>query len=197
VLQSRHSQNCVRTAPSSELFCSRAILSNDDVLPQTPLLDLLRRDFWGTPLAHSGSHGSYRPLAVLSFRFNVLLAGGRVGHGAARGFHVFNTLLHAAATAAFTRWIRVVTPHRRRFMPPWVSGLLFAVHPVHTEAVAGIVGKYCSTSQGPFPTFLPHISHFFPLLLFCLHSMLSRKFPPRTTHGHLSFLYRESFQHVK
>jgi hypothetical protein len=27
--------------------------------------------------------------------------------------------------------------------------------------------------------------------------MLSRKFPPRTTHGHLSFLYRESFQHVK
>ena len=153
VLQSRHPLNCVTTAPPSELFCSRAILSNDDVLPQTPLLDLLRRDFWGTPLAHSGSHGSYRPLAVLSFRFNVLLAGGRVGHGAARGFHVFNTLLHAAATAAFTRWVSVLTPHRRRFMTPWVSGLLFAVHPVHAEAVAGIVGKYTKHTETPFPPF--------------------------------------------
>ncbi|KDR21828.1 hypothetical protein L798_03526, partial [Zootermopsis nevadensis] len=120
---------------------SRAILSNDDVLPQTPLLDLLRRDFWGTPLEHSGSHGSYRPLAVLSFRLNVLLAGGHVGHGRARGFHVFNTLLHTAATAAFTRWVRVLTSHRRRVLTPWVSGMLFAVHPVHTEAVAGIVGR--------------------------------------------------------
>ncbi|XP_021915042.1 transmembrane and TPR repeat-containing protein 2-like isoform X2 [Zootermopsis nevadensis] len=120
---------------------NRAILSNDDVLPQTPLLDLLRRDFWGTPLEHSGSHGSYRPLAVLSFRLNVLLAGGHVGHGRARGFHVFNTLLHTAATAAFTRWVRVLTSHRRRVLTPWVSGMLFAVHPVHTEAVAGIVGR--------------------------------------------------------
>jgi hypothetical protein len=158
----------------TELFCSRAILSNDDVLPQTPLLDLLRRDFWGTPLEHSGSHGSYRPLAVLSFRFNVLLAGGRVGHEAARGFHVFNTLLHAASTAAFTRWVRVLTPHRRRFMTPWVSGMLFALHPVHTEAVAGIVGKY-------IVRFLQHMefltasftaSYFvlYSLLLFFLHT---------------------------
>ena len=160
VLQSRHPLNCVTIAASSELFCSRAILSNDDVLPQTPLLDLLRRDFWGTPLAHSGSHGSYRPLAVLSFRFNVLLAGGRVGHRAARGFHVFNTLLHAAATAAFTRWVRALTPHRRRSMTPWVSGLLFAVHPVHVEAVAGIVGKYLQHIEIPI---LP-----IPPPLFCL-----------------------------
>jgi hypothetical protein len=113
-------------------------------LSESPLLDLLRRDFWGTPLEHTGSHGSFRPLAILSFRFNMVLAGGSVGHGAARGFHVFNTLLHAAATAAFTRWVRALTPHRRRSMMPWVSGMLFAVHPVHTEAVAGIVGKYCS-----------------------------------------------------
>lgn len=134
------------------------------MLPQTPLLDLLRRDFWGTPLEHSGSHGSYRPLAVLSFRLNVLLAGGHVGNGAARGFHVFNTLLHAAATAAFTRWVRVLTPHRRRLLTPWVSGMLFALHPVHTEAVAGIVGK-CHKPfalQALFPASAVYIS----LLLF-------------------------------
>ncbi|PSN52847.1 Transmembrane and TPR repeat-containing protein 2 [Blattella germanica] len=114
---------------------NRAILSNDDVQPHTPLLDLLRHDFWGTPLEHSGSHGSYRPLAVLSFRLNVVLAGGRLS---ARGFHVFNTLLHAATSAAFTRWVHVLTPHR---LTPWISGILFAVHPIHTEAVAGVVGR--------------------------------------------------------
>ncbi|XP_069686444.1 protein O-mannosyl-transferase TMTC2-like [Periplaneta americana] len=116
---------------------NRAILSNEDVLPQTPVLELLRHDFWGTPLSHSGSHGSYRPLVVLSFRLNVLLAGGH----SARGFHVLNTLLHAAATAAFTRWVRVLAAHPRRDLTPWVAGMLFAVHPIHTEAVAGIVGR--------------------------------------------------------
>ena len=174
MLQLHHLLNCVTHAPSSELCCSRAILSNDDVLPQTPLLDLLRRDFWGTPLEHSGSHGSYRPLSVLSFRFNVLLAGGRLGHGAARGFHVFNTLLHAAATAVFTRWVRVLTPHRRRFMTPWVSGMLFAVHPVHTEAVAGIVGKsittilqYIRAPHSLLYCFMSPASFRLGLLLFC------------------------------
>ena len=152
--------------PVTDLYCSRAILSNDDVLPQMPLLDLLRLDFWGTPLEHSGSHGSYRPLAVLSFRFNVLLAGGRVGHEAARGFHVFNTLLHAAATAAFTRWVRVLTPHRRRFLTPWVSGMLFAVHPVHTEAVAGIVGKYITRLMQHIQLLIPSFTASYFSLIF-------------------------------
>lgn len=47
---------------------SRAIKTNPDVLPTTPISQLLWDDFWGTPLTHSGSHKSYRPLTVLSFR---------------------------------------------------------------------------------------------------------------------------------
>jgi hypothetical protein len=172
------------------------------VFPESPLLDLLRRDFWGTPLKHSGSHGSFRPLAVLSFRFNVLLAGGSVGHGAARGFHVFNTLLHAAATAAFTRWVRVLTPHRRRSMTPWVSGILFAVHPIHTEAVAGIVGNYCSyfiTQENSFSSFLPHlclVASLFLLLFSFFCTTLFRKYLQKTDHGPSNKLYLRSAERV-
>jgi len=51
-------------------FCSRAILKNQDLLPETPLANIWKDDFWGTPLRDSGSHKSYRPLVVLTFRLN-------------------------------------------------------------------------------------------------------------------------------
>lgn len=54
--------------PFSLFLYSRAIKTNPDVLPTTPISQLLWDDFWGTPLTHSGSHKSYRPLTVLSFR---------------------------------------------------------------------------------------------------------------------------------
>ena len=47
---------------------SRAILKNPDLQSDTPLINLFYNDFWGTPLTHSGSHKSYRPLCVLTFR---------------------------------------------------------------------------------------------------------------------------------
>ncbi|XP_067000725.2 protein O-mannosyl-transferase TMTC2 [Anabrus simplex] len=108
----------------------RAILDNDDVRADSPLSGLLLHDFWGTPLAHSGSHGSYRPLTVLSFRLNAQLAPST--------FHLVNSLLHSATTGTFVRLVRHLT---RRPVTPWAAGLLFAAHPVHTEAVAGLVGR--------------------------------------------------------
>ena len=54
-------------------FCSRAILKNQDLRPETPISNIWYDDFWGTPLRHSGSHKSYRPLVVLTFRLNYLL----------------------------------------------------------------------------------------------------------------------------
>nr|CAD7567993.1 unnamed protein product [Timema californicum] len=119
----------------------RAILSNDDVLPETPLSELWLHDFWGTPLRHSGSHGSYRPLTTLSFKLNAVWAGGDLrAASSSKGFHVVNVILHSATTAAFTWWIGLLPSSHARLMQ-WLSGLLFAVHPVHTEAVSGIVGR--------------------------------------------------------
>ncbi|XP_021918993.1 transmembrane and TPR repeat-containing protein 2-like [Zootermopsis nevadensis] len=112
---------------------TRAILSNQDVLPSTPLAHLLLDDFWGTPLSHSGSHGSYRPLCTLSFRLNYLLGGFR-----AWGYHLVNILLHCLATSLVVRLSRLLFPSH---VPVAITGLLFATHPIHTEAVAGVVGR--------------------------------------------------------
>ncbi|XP_050741131.1 protein O-mannosyl-transferase TMTC1 isoform X2 [Drosophila biarmipes] len=111
----------------------RAILANGDVTGLRPLENLLRNDFWGTPLVDSGSHGSWRPLCVLSFRLN-FLAGGMTP----MGYHLVNVVLHCVATWLVFLVGRTLLPTRIGIM---AAGALFAVHPVHTEAVAGLVGR--------------------------------------------------------
>ena len=46
---------------------SEAIVGNKDLLPDTPITDLLYHDFWGNKLTNK-SHKSYRPLTVLTYR---------------------------------------------------------------------------------------------------------------------------------
>ncbi len=76
---------------------SRAIVKNPDLLPETPLSHVVYNDFWGTPLTHPGSHKSYRPLCVLTFRLNYWLAGLEPW-----GYHLGNVLCHSATTALYT-----------------------------------------------------------------------------------------------
>ncbi|XP_059482286.1 protein O-mannosyl-transferase TMTC2-like isoform X2 [Neocloeon triangulifer] len=113
---------------------NRAILSNNDIRPSSPVTNLFINDFWGTPMHHSGSHKSYRPLTILTFRLNYLLGGLKPV-----GYHATNVLLHALVSALLPLWAST-TLH----LPPkttLLAGLLFAVHPVHCEAVAGLVGR--------------------------------------------------------
>ncbi|XP_072233860.1 protein O-mannosyl-transferase TMTC2 [Leuresthes tenuis] len=117
-------------------FCyddSRAIKTNQDLLPATPWTNILYDDFWGTLLTHSGSHKSFRPLCTLSFRLNYTLHGLRPW-----GYHLLNVVLHGLVTALVTAFSRPLLGGG-----PWslLAGLLFACHPVHTEAVAGVVGR--------------------------------------------------------
>ncbi|XP_032436374.1 protein O-mannosyl-transferase TMTC2 [Xiphophorus hellerii] len=117
-------------------FCyddSRAIKTNQDLLPETPWTNIFYDDFWGTLLTHSGSHKSYRPLCTLSFRLNYAVGGLEPW-----GYHAVNVALHGAVTVLFTSLARLLLGGG-----PWslLAGLLFASHPVHTEAVAGVVGR--------------------------------------------------------
>lgn len=114
--------------------CSRAIKTNQDLLPETPWTNILYDDFWGTLLSHSGSHKSFRPLCTLSFRLNYTLHGLRPW-----GYHLLNVALHALVTGLFTAISRPLLGAGG----PWclLAGLLFASHPIHTEAVAGVVGR--------------------------------------------------------
>uniref|UniRef100_H3A5Y2 dolichyl-phosphate-mannose--protein mannosyltransferase n=1 Tax=Latimeria chalumnae TaxID=7897 RepID=H3A5Y2_LATCH len=117
-------------------FCyddSRAIKTNQDLLPETPWTHIFYNDFWGTLLTHSGSHKSYRPLCTLSFRLNYAFGGLDPW-----GYHLVNVLLHSAVTGLFTNFSRILFGDGYWTL---IAGLLFASHPIHTEAVAGIVGR--------------------------------------------------------
>lgn len=118
----------------NSLIFSRAIKTNQDLLPSTPISQLFHNDFWGTPLTHSGSHKSYRPFCVLTFRLNYALGGLDPW-----GYHLFNVLLHTIVSALFTQFASSV--FSRSPLPTLTAGLLFAAHPIHTEAVAGVVGR--------------------------------------------------------
>lgn len=50
-----------------------AIMNNPDLRHTVPWTHLLWNDFWGTPIHLEGSHKSYRPLTVATFRFNYML----------------------------------------------------------------------------------------------------------------------------
>ncbi|KAM7434070.1 Protein O-mannosyl-transferase tmtc2 [Porites harrisoni] len=106
---------------------SRAIVKNSDLLPSTPWSSVLFNDFWGTPLTHSGSHKSYRPLCVTSFRINYYVGGLNPF-----GYHLVNVLLHTTVC-----WLVVILSYTlvHAHFPSLVAGLLFAVHPIHTGKI--------------------------------------------------------------
>ncbi|KAJ8012508.1 hypothetical protein DPEC_G00043550 [Dallia pectoralis] len=125
---------------------SEAIVNNQDLNPATPLNNIWGNDFWGSNLSSNNSHKSYRPLTVLTFRFNYLMAGGL--HPV--GFHVLNILLHSLISAQMLDIFSILLGGlvyeggKRLDHAPKASllaGLLFAAHPIHTESVAGIVGR--------------------------------------------------------
>ncbi|XP_068628016.1 protein O-mannosyl-transferase TMTC1-like [Battus philenor] len=111
-----------------------AIVSNADVTGARSLLHVFRNDFWGTPMSDSTSHKSYRPLTTLSFRLNYMVCG-----VVAWWWHACNVGLHAACCVLVARTGSAVARLQRPFAA--LAALLFAVHPIHTEAVAGVVGR--------------------------------------------------------
>jgi protein O-mannosyl-transferase len=85
-------------------------------------------DYW------PGTHSSlFRPLTILSFSLERWLHGPDPA-----GFHFLNIILHAAAsTLVFLIAVEIMGAG-------WgaaLAGGLFALHPIHTEVVSGIVGR--------------------------------------------------------
>lgn len=73
------------------------------------------------------SHKSYRPLTVLTFRLNYLFS-----ELSAASYHLLNVILHAVVCVLFLRVCRLFLDKTSSL----VAALLFAVHPIHTEAVS-------------------------------------------------------------
>jgi Tfp pilus assembly protein PilF len=82
--------------------------------------------FFGTEL------GLYRPLAIFLYAVQWAMAGNSPWF-----FHAVNLLLHALVSLLAFRLLSVLTSPQAAL----AGALLFAVHPVHTEAVANVVGQ--------------------------------------------------------
>ncbi|XP_026183193.1 protein O-mannosyl-transferase TMTC1 isoform X1 [Mastacembelus armatus] len=111
-----------------------AIINNPDVRPGSSLRNIFSNDFWGKRMADNTSHKSYRPLCILTFKLNIMFGGMTPLY-----FHIVNMCLHCVVTCLLMHTCECCVFEDSRLA--FVSALLFAVHPVHTEAVSGIVGR--------------------------------------------------------
>lgn len=115
---------------------SVAIVRNADVIgANVSIFTIFAHDFWGANLTDSTSHKSYRPLVILMFRWEVQAFGLVAGYMKAT-----NLLLHCIASCLVLVVLRRLFSKVNR-VPAFLAALMFAVHPVHTEAVSGIVGR--------------------------------------------------------
>jgi protein O-mannosyl-transferase len=80
----------------------------------------------------SGGNTFFRPLSTADFAIDRSLFGVH-----ALGYHASNVAWHAGATLTLWWLLRAVASERAAF----AAALLFALHPLHTEAVTGIVGR--------------------------------------------------------
>ena len=77
--------------------------------------------------------GLYRPLTLTTYNLQYALTG-----ESPAAFHILNILLHALVCLMVMTMASLLFLDFRLVI---ISGLLFAIHPIHTEAVAGIVGR--------------------------------------------------------
>ena len=116
-----------------------AIVKNADVRPdEVSVWSLFVHDYWGSPISSDISHKSYRPLTVLTFRWNYA-----VHQLDPAGYHVVNVILHALNVICVRRLAAqlIFSDTSSSSSYAMITSLLFAVHPVHTEAVVGVVGR--------------------------------------------------------
>src|SRR5215510_8750608 len=109
----------------------------DFTLDDVPIVkenELIRStaNYWGEK-ANFNDKSLYRPLTIASYAFNYAI------HGLSpTGYHVVNIVLHACVCLLLYGLVLTLFGEPLLAL---ISGILFAVHPIHTEVVAGIVGR--------------------------------------------------------
>jgi len=123
-----------------------ALKENPDV-HGAPIEALWRNDYWGEPMGSPQSHKSYRPLTVLSFRYNCAFVTAFLMESPAEKciaaqhswlFHATNVVLHALVSGLVYPLARYLGSSP---LGGTVAAMIFAGHPIHSEAVASLVGR--------------------------------------------------------
>ncbi|XP_076812940.1 protein O-mannosyl-transferase TMTC3-like [Clavelina lepadiformis] len=148
-----------------------AVQNNKDVLGETSISALLWNDYWGMSMANEASHKSYRPFTVLTYRLNHFVFGlnSFSYHVINVILNCIVCILLFCLFTLLTKVCYEAQPlkaqksnlkkHIKRKQPQnndehvladttekqsfitHVATLVFLVHPIHTEAVTGIVGR--------------------------------------------------------
>lgn len=105
------------------------LLENPGIQSLETLPGALVRPYWPGELGKG--LGLWRPLVTLAYGLEWALWGEN-----ATAFHLVNVLLHGAVTFLVVLLLGGILPVPGAFL----AGLLFALHPVHVEAVANVVG---------------------------------------------------------
>jgi len=115
------------------VFDDTALVQNNPQIRELGFAGLRRifgSHYWQTV---AGQGGLYRPMVMFSYAVNYALSGPDPF-----AYHLVNVLLHAANSTLV--WLIVVELFGDRRFAFW-SGLLFALHPIRTEAVAYVAGR--------------------------------------------------------
>jgi protein O-mannosyl-transferase len=111
---------------------------DDDVyIVRNPVVTNLSIKGLFEPAKANTTHRFFRPVTFASYQMNRAIGGANPF-----GYHLVNLLLHAAVT-----WLLFLVLKKLLEQAPqgatiaWVAALLFAVHPIHTEAVTSVVGR--------------------------------------------------------
>ncbi len=106
-----------------------AIIVQHRVVTDGRVVDALTSSYWP---GSAGGTGLYRPVTLSSFALEWSLWN---GHPA--GFHLVNIAVHLAVSLM----VFLLILQASATLPALGGGLLVAVHPVHSEAVATVVGR--------------------------------------------------------
>ncbi len=130
----------LNTFPNSFVFDDTVIIVEDArIRSLRNLPTLLTAGYWA-PNPTGGR--LFRPLVTVSYALNYFLGGLHPF-----GYHLVNLLVHAGVSLAVYRLALRLFRHREGAL---VAAALFAVHPLHTEAVTGIVGRAELFAAGGF-----------------------------------------------
>ncbi|CAJ1339906.1 unnamed protein product, partial [Effrenium voratum] len=124
-----------------------AIYRNPDAKGETPILEVLRHDFWGTSLNPPEgyiTHKSWRPLITLMYAAEWVLCG-RWGFAGAemRPMRLVSCLVHSLNAGLVLAVLRLL-----QLPLKWscLGACLFAAHPIHIENIVYLVGRADSFS---------------------------------------------------
>ena len=105
------------------------IVDNPAIHSMETLPGALTQPYW--PDAYGRELGLWRPVTTGALGLMHVVSGGSPAL-----FHTVNVLAHAAASALVLLLCAALMP----LLPSLLAGLVFAVHPVHVEAVANAIG---------------------------------------------------------